>query len=178
RGVMLKGKWVPVDPRAWIAAFHIGVRVGIGHGTLVQRIATLAQTATAQQQAIKEMGPNNPLCTLGQLRNTLSDMLVASGIQNVGRYWNELPQDFKFQPPPPPPDPNLIAANAEGVKAQADKEKADNDRYGKILEDDRLRDEARAKAVLDALDIAGKYGTQFDLRSIAVLFDRNPASVA
>lgn len=178
RVVMLLGKWVPIDPRSWVSAFHIGVRVGVGHGTLVQRLATLGQTLAAQQQAIQQLGPNNPLCGLGQLRNTLSDMLVASGIENVGRYWNELPQGYQFQPPPPPPDPNMIAANAEVLKGQADWAKTQTDRYAKVLEDDRLRDEKRADAVLEALDIAGKYGMPIDIASVSALFDRNPASIA
>lgn len=178
RVVMLNGKWVPIDPRAWIAAFHIGVKVGVGHGTLMQRVATLAQTAQAQQQAIQQLGPNNPLCTLGQLRNTMADILVASGIENVGRYWNDLPQNFVFQPPAPPPDPDMIAANAEMLKGQADQFKAQSDRYAAVLEDDRLRDEGRAKAVLQALDLAGKYKLGLDMRDVAALFDRNPASTA
>jgi hypothetical protein len=178
RTVLLRGRWVPIDPRGWMAAFHVEVRVGVGHGTLQQRIAALTQTAAAQQQAIQQLGPNNPLCGLGQLRNTLADMLIASGIPNPGRYWNDIPQNFQFQPAAPAPDANLIGAQAEMAKSQAALADVQTDGWRAVLEDDRLRDEGRAKAILQAIELAGKYGMRPDTQSVAGLFDRDPTSQA
>lgn len=161
RTVLLRGRWVPVDPRAWMAGFNVAVKVGVGHGSLMERIQTLGAIAAQQKEALQTMGPNNPLCTLGQLRNTLSDIANAAGIMNTARYFQPLPTNYQYQPPPQPPSPDQIIANAQMQKvsadATADSQKTQTDRLQALLEDERLRDEARAKYVLEALDIAGKY---------------------
>ena len=181
RGVLLRGVWTEVDPRAWRAGFNIGIRVGIGHGSVVERLSTLNVVLQQQKEAVTTMGPNNPLCTLGMIRNTLADMLRAAGIANAARYFNPLPTSYQYQPPPPPPDPNMVLAQAEMQKnqadAQADRDKQQTDRLIALLEDDRARDEASVKAVLEAADIAGKYGMTVDLPAITGLLRRGPASI-
>jgi hypothetical protein len=182
RAVLLSGKWTPVDPRAWMAGFNIVVKVGVGRGTLSERIQVLGSIAAQQKEAIQTMGPNNPVCGLGQLRNTISDMANAAGIMDVGRYFNPLPTQFQYNPPLPPPTPDMILAQAEQAKVNADAAgKAAqnlNDRLEALLNDDRLRDEGKVKAVLEALDLIGKYGRPIDPIALTRLLDRNPASTA
>ena len=76
----------------------------------------------------------------------------------------------------------MIIAQAEASKVTADaagKAAQDaTDRLEALLNDDRLRDEGKAKAVLEGIDLMGKYGRPVDLVSLARLFDRNPASAA
>jgi hypothetical protein len=182
RVVLLRGKWTPVDPRAWMSGFNIVVKVGVGRGTLNERIQVLGAIAQQQKEAIQTMGPANPVCGLGQLRNTIADMANAAGIMDVGRYFNALPTNFQYNPPPPPPSSDMIIAQAEAAKVSADaagKQAQDvTDRLEALLTDDRLRDEGKAKAVLEAIDLMGKYGRPVDLVALTRLLDRNPASSA
>ena len=182
RTVLLRGKWTPIDPRAWHAGFNIAVNVGIGRGTLSERINVLRGILEQQMQSITTMGPNNPLCGLGQVRNTINDMCAAAGILNVGRYFKPLPTNFVYNPPPPPPDPNVLLAQAEQMKVQLGSQ---NDQHrnqlqlvDSLMEDDRLRDEARVKAMLEASEIAGKYGVRIDPVALGRLLNRNPTSPA
>ena len=179
RTVLLRGKWVPIDPRAWQAGFNIVTKVGVGRGTLTERIAVYGNILQQQTQALTTMGPNNPLCTLGQFSNTLHDMLNAAGILNTGRYFNPLPTTFTPPPPPPPPPTSdMIMAQVEAAKVQQQGTEASVKSHQAVLEalleDDRLRDEARAKALLGAADLQGKYGLTIDMESIGHLLDRNP----
>jgi hypothetical protein len=179
RTVLLRGKWVPVDPRAWMSGFNVITKVGVGRGTLTERVGVYGSILSKQEQALTTMGPGNPLCTLGQYANTLTDMMHAAGIMNTGRYFNPLPTNFTPPPPPPPPPtPDELLAQIEAQKVQAsavdDARSARNDMLTKLLEDDRLRDEARVKALLAAGDLTGKYGMEIDLAALGQLLDRNP----
>lgn len=183
RTVLLRGKWTPVDPRAWMSGFNVITKVGVGRGTLAERVGVFGSILAKQEQALTTMGPQNPLCTLGQYANTLQDMMHAAGIMNTGRYFNPLPTDFvPPPPPPPPPTPDQLLAGIEAQKVQAtaidDERTARNDMLQKLMEDDRLRDEARVKALLAAGDLQGKYGTQIDLAALGHFLDRNPAIAA
>jgi hypothetical protein len=180
RTVLIRGIWTPMDPRAWMASYNIVVKDGTGHGTMLQRVQVLGAIAGQQKELLQTMGPNNPLCTLGQLRNTLADMAQAAGIMNTARYFLPLPTNYQYNPPPQPPTPDQIVAQAEALKAQTqavtDREQANTDRMTALLEDDRLRDEAAAKMVMEAIDAMGKYGINVDLASIRAMMMRNPAS--
>jgi hypothetical protein len=183
RGVLLRGAWVPVDPRAWIARFSVRVKDGAGHMAMTQRMQVLGAIAGQQKEILQTMGPNNPLCTLGQLRNTLADMAECAGISNPGRYFNALPANFQVPPPPPPPPtPEDILSRAEAQKALTDamtaQMRAQTERYEALLEDDRLRDSETTKAVLQAADLNGKYGITLDVGALTRLMQRNPTGPA
>jgi hypothetical protein len=177
--VLLRGTWVPIDPRAWISRFSVKVRDGAGHMAQNQRLQILGAIATQQKEILQTLGPNNPLCTLGQLRNTLADMAECAGIDNPGRYFNALPPNYQVPPPPPPaPTPEDILAQSEAQKAAADsvteRARAQTERLEALLEDDRLRDQETTKAVLQAADLSGKYGITLDVGALARLLQRNP----
>src|SRR4029077_8006334 len=98
----------------------------------------------------------------------------AAGIMNTGRYFSALPTDFTPPPPPPPPPtPDQLLAQVEMQKVQAsvidDARDARSETLQKLLEDDRLRDEARIKALLAAADLQGKYGITVDLAALGQL---------
>lgn len=183
RMVLLRGKMVPIDPRAWMAGFNIVVKVGVGRGTLAERVALYGNILAKQEQALQTMGPNNPLVTLGQYANTLQDVLLAGGILNTGRYFNPLPTNYSPPPPPPPPPtPEMIAAQAAAARVQSETVdnagKARMEMVQMLLEDDRLRDEARVKAFLEAGDLSGKYGVQVDTGALGRLLERDPQTEA
>lgn len=182
RTVLLRGSWTPVDPRAWMSSFHVAVKQGAGNGTQAQRLQILGAIATQQKEILTTMGPNNPLCTLGQLRNTLADMARCAGILNVARYFNPLPANYQYQPPPAPPSPDEIVAKAEAAKVTSDAAtnaaRANTERWKALLEDELKRDQASMDAILEAADLRGKYGMVMPIVDIGRLMRRDPTSAA
>ena len=104
RMVRLRNQWTPIDPRVWDATMDVSTNVGLGSGMTDERLATLAQVAAKQQEIMQQMGPNNPLVGLGQIRNTLAKMLEINGFKDSNQFFNPLPIDYQ-PPPPPPPQP-------------------------------------------------------------------------
>jgi hypothetical protein len=56
RTVRLRGKWVPVDPRAWVNAFNVESSVAVGRGTIAERMQVFAATAGKQEQILSPTG--------------------------------------------------------------------------------------------------------------------------
>ena len=79
RVVRLRNQWVPIDPRSWNANMDVEVDVALGSGTEEQKIAVLTSIAQKQEQIMQTMGPQNPLVSPQQYRNTLVKLVEASG---------------------------------------------------------------------------------------------------
>ena len=85
-----------------------------------ERLNTLNQIASRQEQIMQQMGPNNPLVGLGQIRNTLTKMLEVSGFKDSNQFFKPLPIDYEPPPPPPPePTPEEQLAEVQMVDIQA-----------------------------------------------------------
>ena len=98
-----------IDPRSWQADMDVTVNVGLGTGREDERRAALMQALQMQQQILQTMGPQNPLVSLTQFRNTLSDLLGSAGIKNSDRY---------FQPINPQIEQQLAQQQAQAAQAQ------------------------------------------------------------
>jgi hypothetical protein len=183
-----------VDPRSWHADLDLSVNVGLGTGREDERRAALMQTQQTQQTILQTMGPQNPLVSLSQLRNTLADLLGASGIKNSDRY---------FQPLTPEAEQQMAAQQAQAAQAQAaqmqqqdptqglmqieqmkaqsksqsdmmklqlDAQKFQADQQIKerrmILDDDLARDKMVQELAVKVAQILGQYGTAVDTASI------------
>ena len=85
--IRLRNTFVKMDPGKWENDFDISVNVGLGSGDDQQKMAILGQVLQKQEQALTQMGVDNPLCTLGQYRNTLSKMLDRSGIKAIDEFF-------------------------------------------------------------------------------------------
>lgn len=179
RMVKLCGRWVPVDPRAWMNKFQVIVDPAVGRGTLTERMQILGAVAAKQETILQTLGPTNPLVTLGQYSNTLTDMLTAAGIRNEGRYFQDLPTNYSPPPPPPKPTPDELLAQVETLKsnnnAATDQMNTRQKQQQMLIDDDRARDEAKVNAMLQAADLMGKYPhLNLDMRVVSQLLDRNP----
>lgn len=192
RIVRLRNQYVPVDPRAWDAEMDVSVHVALG---TEQKLGVLAATAADQFQILSTLGPVNPVCGVGQYVHTRKTMLQLQGIQDTGKYYNDLP--INWQPPPAPPqqDPNQLIAQAEVAKAQAQiaeqQAKLEQKRVELMqkemdlhaqsaiktvelglqrenmhLTDERERDKSEADIALRAAEINAKYGTTLTIAQI------------
>lgn len=126
RIVRMRGKFVPFDPRGWKADYDVTVHVGLGTGNREQQLAMLQMVLAKQEQILTQFGPNNPLVTVGQYRETLSKMIEAAGFKNADAFFKVVTPEVEqmlAQPQPQAPDPNIEATKmlmqVEQEKTQA-----------------------------------------------------------
>jgi hypothetical protein len=148
--IRIRQQWIPIDPRALATQWETAVNVG-GKGMPQERLQMLSAIAQKQEQLIQQGGLANPLAGLPEYRNTLARMLETVNIADISSYFKALPPDFQPPPtPPPPPNTDLILADVQNKKTNADIENTRADQQTKraslLLEDDRERD----KSALDA----------------------------
>ena len=171
RMIRLRNTFVPIDPRSWDANMDVIVNVGVGDGTIEDRINILNQVAMRQEMLIKETGVNNPVVSLPQYTNTLTKMLQLAGIRDSQNYFNQLPVDFKLpEPPPPKPTPEEMLAQVQVQSIQADIQKKaaelDLERQKMIMSDDRERDRVEQDGILRRYELELKYGVQIQSAEI------------
>ena len=171
RMIRLRNTFVPIDPRSWDANMDVIVNVGVGDGTLEDRINILNQVAMRQEMLIKETGVNNPVVSLPQYTNTLTKMLQLAGIKDSQNYFNQLPVDFQLpEPPPPKPTPEEMLAEVQVQSIQADIQKKaaelQLEREKMIMSDDRERDRVEQDGILRRYELELKYGVQIQSAEI------------
>lgn len=113
RIVRLRGKYVEVDPRSWDMNMDVTVNVALGASFTEQKIQTLVGVLGQQKEFLMQLGPSNPLVTLGQLSTTLSRLLRLQGFPNTTEFFNSLPPNFTPPPQPPQPSPEELAMKSE-----------------------------------------------------------------
>jgi hypothetical protein len=171
RMIRLRNTFVPIDPRSWDANMDVIVNVGVGDGTLEDRINILNQVAMRQEMLIKETGVNNPVVSLPQYTNTLTKMLQLAGIKDSQNYFNQLPVDFQLPPPPEPkltPEEMLAQVQVQSIQADIEKKAAELDleREKMIMSDDRERDRVEQDGILRRYELELKYGVQIQSAEI------------
>ena len=177
RVVRLRNQWVPIDPRSWDSGMDVEIDVGLGGGTDEQKVAVLTTIAAKQEQIMQQMGPQNPLVTPAQYRNTLVRIAELSGFKNSSDFFQDPAMAPPPQPPPPPPpDPAQILAEVEKQKIMADIQNKQAElelkRQSMLLEDDRARDKQEADIMLRAYEIQLKSGTQIDTAMLTAMMER------
>jgi hypothetical protein len=175
--VRLRNQWVPIDPRSWNSDMDVEVDIALGAGTEEQKIAVLNSIAQKQEQIMQTMGPQNPLVSPQQYRNTLVKLAEASGYRNSDEFFsNPATMPPQPPPPPPPPDPAQILAEVEKQKIMADIQNKQAElelkRQAMLLEDDRARDKQEADIMLRAYEVQLKYGTSVDTETLRAMMER------
>jgi len=178
RMVRLRNTFVPIDPRSWDSNMDVTVNVGVGDGTIEDRINILNQVAMRQEMLIKETGPNNPVVTVPQYTNTLTKMLQLAGIKDSQNYFNQLPADFQMPPPEAPrltPEETLAQVQAQAIQADIQKKAAELDleRQKMIMSDDRERDRIEQDGILRRYELELKYGVQIQSAEIEAAMNKD-----
>lgn len=179
----MRGRFVPVDPRAWNADMDVEINVALSATSSEERIAVLSQIAERQKEIIATFGPVNPMTSLAQYRNTLAKIVELAGFRDASMFFNEVPPDWQPPAPPaPPPDPNALLAQVEAEKIRAtiatDAAKLELEREKARMADDRERDKLEADIALRAREIELKYQSQVDTAQIQAMLDRDRAIMA
>ena len=117
----MRGKFVPMDPREWSNQYDVSIRVGLGTGTKQEQMAMLQMVLAKQEQILLQMGPANPLASLGQYRATLGRFVEAAGFKDSGEFFKEITpeQDQQLSNPPPQQQQPNPAVDAMIAQAQA-----------------------------------------------------------
>jgi hypothetical protein len=148
--MQLNGQFVPVDPRSWAASLDVRANVGLGTGKHEERMMILGQTLQTQQMILTQMGPNNGLVSLTNVRAVLADILKLAGIHNADRYYMPMSPEIEQQmmqaaqqaSQNAPQDPNMALIQVEQMKAQA---KAQNDQAKLQIESQKAQAEYQLK---------------------------------
>lgn len=188
--MQMNGQFVQVDPRVWKVDMDVGINVGLGTGREEEKMMALQQIFQVQQQVYAQYGPMNGVVTLTNIRNSLADILAASGIRNAERYFAPMTPEIEqqmlmqqqqaLQMQPPMPDPSQMLMQTEAMKAQTkaqvDMTKAQLEHQRKMHEmgmnDDLYRDQMAQDLMVDAAKIYGQYGSTVDVARIKAEQDR------
>lgn len=169
RVIRLRNQWVPVDPSVWPSDMDVVINVGFGRGNEDERMSFLAQIAAKQEAILTQAGPDNPLVTMTEYRNTLAKMVNLAGFKNAGEFFKDPtaePPKPKEPPAPPPPDPAMVLAQAQ---ARAEIRRVALAEWEAKQKDDRERDKMDMDAYLRAIEMELKYNAQVDLEKIRAL---------
>ena len=188
--MQMNGQFVQVDPRVWKVDMDVGINVGLGTGREEEKMMALQQIFQVQQQVYAQYGPMNGVVSLTNIRNSLADILAASGIRNAERYFAPMTPEIEqqmlmqqqqaAQMQPPMPDPTQMLMQTEAMKAQTkaqvDMTKAQLEHQRKMHEmgmnDDLYRDQMAQDLMVDAAKIYGQYGATVDTARIKAEQDR------
>jgi hypothetical protein len=137
RIVRMRGQYVQFDPREWSNQYDVDINVGLGAGNRQEQMAMLNMVLAKQEQILAQMGPTNPVVSIGQYRNTLGRMVEAAGFKDSAEFYKNITpeQDQMMSRPQPqqqqiPPEVQAFMAKtqadiqAQQMKAQADIELA------------------------------------------------------
>lgn len=160
RMVKLRGQWVEMDPRTWVADLGVRINIALGAGTTDSKMQALQMVAAKQEQILMQFGPQNPIVSVAQYATTLKRMVELAGYRDSGAFFSDPPPDWKPQTPPPPPNPQLIAAQAAMQTAQNAGQKVQVDAQKARAADERQREENAADVALRAAELHMKYGEQ------------------
>lgn len=131
--IRLRNEWVEVDPRSWNADMDVQVNVTLGSGLTEEKVATLDAISMKQAEILEKMGPQNPIVSVKNYRDTLAEMAELRGRKDTQRYFKpiseqdlqRMEQEAASQPPPETPEEKLAKAQIEieKMKAQAANER-------------------------------------------------------
>jgi hypothetical protein len=153
------------------------VNVGVGDGTMEERMAVLGNVAAKQEQIIQTAGPSNPIVTMAQYTNTLVKMLELAGIKDTQSYFTRLPADFQMpeQEDKPSPEEMLAEVQRQSILADIEKKAAELEleREKMIRVDDRERDRIELDGLLRKYDMELKYNTQIQSAEINAALNKD-----
>jgi hypothetical protein len=194
RMARLREAWVEIDPRDWDAEMDCRISPTVGRDDSTKRIQTLVQILQYQQSLIEKLGPANPVVGLKEWRNTVSDIAEASGLIDSSRYFRAISPEIEAQMAQAmnggqnKPDPNMLIAQAELQKAQAQVKRIEIEGQVELaklamareemkLTDDRERDRMWIELEVKKAEINARYGAQVDQASINAEVNRDRAVV-
>jgi hypothetical protein len=122
RTLKVRGTWTNFDTSQFDASLSVEVNPTLGKGTDMARMVALTQIKQEQQNIMQQFGLANPVCSVTEYLNTITDMMELANIKNIGRYF-KTPDPATLQQimsAPKEPDPMTVAAKAQFEKVKSD----------------------------------------------------------
>jgi len=122
RILRINGEFQQFDVSTFDSTLNVEVNPTLGKGTDITRMMALQQIKNDQTQIVTQMGLNNPICSIPEMLNTVTDMLAMLNIKNIQRYF-KMPDQQTMQAimtAPKEPDPMTVASKAQFEKVKAD----------------------------------------------------------
>ncbi len=187
RMVKLRGKWVEINPASWDCELDVLVNVGLGQGSVQERMQGLQFILAKQEQAITAGGAQNPLANLAHYRAGLASMCELMNIKDASKYFAQLGQAEAQQmaqqaaEAPKPEDPSVLLVKIEQnkiqLKAQSDAAKLHQDgvlatqrlQQESVITAERLkleREQIELNAQLKIMEIESRYKTQIEATTL------------
>ena len=171
RMIRLSNEFVQMDPRSWNSGMDVHINIGLGNGDTNERIQALMMILAKQQEALTQLGPQNPLVTPSQYSHTLRQIVALSGFKDTSQYFNDVPADY--QPPAPPapkPTPEEVLAQVQAKSIEADIQKKAAELELKhqqmVRDDDYRRDQLAQDLFLKKYELELKYNAQISTAEI------------
>ena len=135
--VMLRNKWVDVDPASWKKQCDFTVRVGLGNGNRDQNLVHL-QSLVAIQEKIIAAGGMGLLVTPKNVFNTLKEIGMNMGLKNIEEYITD-PEEGQAQGQQQQEDPEAGKQQVEAMKVQVDMQKLKLEAKKLEIEEEKLK---------------------------------------
>lgn len=185
RIVRLRGKWTAVSPASWNADADVTVNVAVGSATEEERLRALQEIAKRQEAVLQQYGPQNPLVTVAQYRNTLAKIIEGAGFRDPSQFLREVPPNWQPPPPRQKETPEQITAKmlaevqVKQIEADIQMKAAELDlkRQDMLLKNDRERDKNEADYMLKARELELKYQAEVDTAAIQAMAERERMAV-
>jgi hypothetical protein len=115
--VMLRGEWVPVDPRQWTRRKDMSISVGLGTGNRQEQAAFLQGMLQLALGPALQLGLTNPSLIFAML----SKMANIAGYKNAEEFWQDPAKQQQPDQPQQPqqPDPQMMALQQQAQLEQA-----------------------------------------------------------
>jgi hypothetical protein len=113
--VMLRGEWVPVDPRQWTRRKDMSISVGLGTGNRQEQAAFLQGMLQLALGPALQLGLTSPSLIFAML----SKMANIAGYKNAEEFWQDPAKQPPTPPQPPQPDPQMMALQQQAQLEQA-----------------------------------------------------------
>jgi len=122
RIIQLRGKFIPMNPREWVHRYNATVQIGLGSGSMDQKLEVLSRVLAVQEKLISAggMGIVDPQ----KIYNTLEKYLENAGYKDASQFFNNPANSPPPQPKQKKPDPTLQLAQAE-LQRQQQKDQAE-----------------------------------------------------
>lgn len=108
--MMLRNRWVPVDPGSWKTRRDMTISVGLGTGNRQEQSAFLMQMLQLALGPGAQMGLTDP----GRIYNMLAKLSNNAGFKAAEEFWVDLSNAPPKPQQPPPPDPKLVEVQQRG----------------------------------------------------------------
>jgi hypothetical protein len=137
-----------VSPDMLDPTFSVRVKVGLGPAAKMARTTSLREVLQLQIQAIAQYGPDNDLCAINHVANTIQDLSAQTGLR-YDRYFRPEPEiqqrlAAKAQQPPPP-DPKMIEVQGK-LQMQGQKQQSDMQATMQKMQAEFARDQQKLQA--------------------------------